>query len=173
MGRADMDLLWVANPVSPLLANGWLSKYNPIVKDQAKLYARYMDDILRTIKRELKEAKLAEINDYHPSLRFTMEEEKDGKLPVLDMLIIRDGMSLSSTWYSKLTDTGLLMNYHALAPRRYKGSVVAGFVYRIHRACSSWKNSVTVWRKPSASLKRTSTHLISMNPSLSKHYTRL
>ena len=99
-----------------------------------------MDDILRTIKRELKQAKLAKINDYHPSLRFTMEEEKDGKLPVLDMLIIRNGLSLSSTWYSKPTDTGLLMNYHALAPRRYKRSVVAGFVYRIHRACSSWKN---------------------------------
>ena len=47
------------------------------------------------------------INDYHPSLRFTMEEEKDGKLPVLDMLIIRDGVSLSSTWYSKPTSTGL------------------------------------------------------------------
>ena len=56
------------------------------------------------------------------------------------MLIIRDGESLSSTWYSKPTDTGLGMNYHALAPRRYKRSVAAGFVYRIHRACSSWKN---------------------------------
>ena len=69
-----------------------------------------------------------------------MEEEKDGKLPVLDMLIIRDGKSLSLTWYSKPTDTGLLMNYHALAPRPYKRSVAAGFVYRIHRSCSSWKN---------------------------------
>ena len=32
------------------------------------------------------------------------------------------------------------MNYHALAPKRYKRSVVSGFVYRIHRACSSWEN---------------------------------
>ena len=30
------------------------------------------------------------------------------------------------------------MNFHALAPKRYKRSVVSGFVYRIHRACSSW-----------------------------------
>ena len=58
-----------------------------------------------TIKRELKEAKLAE--NCHPSLCFMIEEEKDGKLPVLDMLIIRDGVSLSSTWYSKPTSTGL------------------------------------------------------------------
>ena len=111
-----------------------------MIKGDAKLYARYMDDILRSIKRAEVQQKLREINSYHPSLQFTIEEEEDGMLPVLDMLIIRNGTSLSSTWYSKPTDTGLLMNYHALAPRRYKRSVVAGFVYRIHRACSSWKN---------------------------------
>ena len=32
------------------------------------------------------------------------------------------------------------MNHHALSPRRYKQSVVAGFVHRIHRACSTWNN---------------------------------
>ena len=56
------------------------------------------------------------------------------------MRIMRDNHGkLSSTWYSKPTDTGLIMNFHALAPKKYKRSVVAGFVYRIHRACSSWK----------------------------------
>ena len=47
---------------------------------------------------------------------------------------------LSSTWYNKPTDTGLIMNYHSLAPKRYKRSVVSGFVYRIYRACSNWNN---------------------------------
>ena len=47
---------------------------------------------------------------------------------------------LSSTWYNKPTDTGLIMNYHALAPKRYKRSVVSGFVYRIYFACSSWEH---------------------------------
>ena len=32
------------------------------------------------------------------------------------------------------------MNFHALAPKRYKRSVVSGFVYRIHRACSEWRH---------------------------------
>ena len=31
------------------------------------------------------------------------------------------------------------MNYHALAPKRYKRSVVSGFIHRIYRACSTWK----------------------------------
>ena len=48
--------------------------------------------------------------------------------------------NLSSTWYNKPTDTGLILNYHALAPRRYKQSVVSGFVHRIARACSTWEH---------------------------------
>ena len=32
------------------------------------------------------------------------------------------------------------MNFHALAPTRYKRSVVCGFVHRIYRACSTWEN---------------------------------
>ena len=59
---------------------------------------------------------------------------------MLDMLVCHDGSSLHSTWYNKPTDTGLIMNYHALAPKVYKKSVVAGFVHRIYRACSTWKN---------------------------------
>ena len=30
------------------------------------------------------------------------------------------------------------MNFHSLAPTKYKRSVVSGFVHRIYRACSSW-----------------------------------
>ena len=55
------------------------------------------------------------------------------------MKIKNDNGNLSSTWYTKPTDTGLILNYHALAPRRYKKAVVAGFVYRIHRSCSTWR----------------------------------
>ena len=32
------------------------------------------------------------------------------------------------------------MNFHAMAPKKYKRSVVAGMVHRIYRSCSSWAN---------------------------------
>lgn len=46
------------------------------------------------------------------------------------------------------------MNYHALAPKRYKRSVVAGFIYRIYRACSSWDNFHTSLEKAKRILER-------------------
>lgn len=45
---------------------------------------------------------------------------------------------MESTWYSKKTDTGLVIKVHALAPDRYKRSLVSEIVQRIIRACSTW-----------------------------------
>ena len=39
------------------------------------------------------------------------------------------------------------MNFHALAPLKYKRSVVSGFVHRIFRACSTWENFHTSLEK--------------------------
>ena len=63
----------------------------------------------------------------------------DSLIPFLDMKIRRDNGKLTSEWFTKSTDTGLTMNYHALALSRYKQSVVPGLVHRIHKACSTWK----------------------------------
>ena len=136
----QMDGLAMGAKPAPPLANIWLSKFEPIIKDSAKLFERYMDDIIREIKAAEVQAKLAEINQFHPKLKFTIEMEENGKIPFLDMEINHVGNRLSSTWYVKPTDTGLIMNYHAVVPKRYKKSVVQSFVHRIHRCCSSWEN---------------------------------
>ena len=83
-----------------------------------------MDDILRTIKENLIENKLSEINSSHPNLKFTLEVEKTGELPFLDICIEHHQSMLSSTWYCKPTDIGLILNFHAMAPKRYKRSVI-------------------------------------------------
>ena len=44
----------------------------------------------------------------------------------------------STTNKLMFSDIGFIMNFHSLAPRKYKTSVISGFVHRIYRACSSW-----------------------------------
>jgi len=73
-------------------------------------------------------------------IRITLDKGKDDRLPSLDMSILHHENKLSSTWYVKPSDTGLIMNFHSVAPMQYKRSVVSGFVHRILRACSSWEN---------------------------------
>ena len=113
------DGLAMGSAPAPHLANGWLSQYEETIKGESKIYFRYMDNILKEEKREKIDQKLDEINSLHTNLKFTIEREKDGELPVLDMKILHDHTTghLESTWYSKPTDTGLIMDYHALAPK--------------------------------------------------------
>ena len=134
------DGLAMGSPPAPHLANGWMSQFDQTIQGDAKLYTRYMDDILRDIARQQSDATLVEINDLHSSLNLTREKEKDGQLPFLDMDVMNKDGRLSSKWYTKPTNTGLIMNFHSLAPKRYKISVVSGFVHRIFRSCSTWKN---------------------------------
>ena len=75
-------------------------------------------------------------------------------MPMLDMSILNENGNLSSTWYSKPSATGLIMNYHALAPKKYKRAVVSGFVHRIYRACSDWKNFHDSLEKAKVILKK-------------------
>ena len=136
----QIDGLAMGSPPAPHLANGWLSQYDDTIKGDSKLFSRYMDDILQEIKTSQINDRLAAINALHEKLAFTIKRQVEGRIPFLDMLIMNDQGRLSSGWYNKPTDTGLILNYHALAPRRYKRSVVSGFVHRIMRACSTWQN---------------------------------
>ena len=136
----QVDGLAMGSPPAPHLANAWMSQFDSAIRGNSKLYSRYMDDIFCDKKRQNIAQNLNEANKLHPALGLTMEREHDGSLPMLDMEIRNDNGHLSSTWYSKPSSTGLLMNYHALAPKRYKRSVVSGMVHRIYRSCSNWKN---------------------------------
>ena len=135
----QIDGLAMGSPPTSHLESGWMSIFDPIIQGSAHLFTRYMDDILMEIKRVEIDSKLAEINNLHANLSFTIEKENEDTLPFLAMQLIHKDSQVSSTWYSKPTDTGLILNFHALAPKRYKHSVVSGFVHRIHRACSNWK----------------------------------
>ena len=104
----------------------------PPINALATALFRYVDDIVRDIKRHSIEDKVLEINELHPSLKFADECETNSSIAFLDMMICRSEGEVTSTWHTKPTDTGLTINYHALAPQKYKRSAICGLVHRIH-----------------------------------------
>ena len=90
------------SPSSPMIANGWLSKFGQRIKGDAVLHGHY---ILRNINHRDGETKLKEINSYHSSLKFTIQSEMDQSLPFLDMKLLGEEQKLSSTWYTCLLYT--------------------------------------------------------------------
>ena len=45
----QIDGLAMGSPPAPHLANGWMSKHDPQIKNDSSLYERYMDDIIEKI----------------------------------------------------------------------------------------------------------------------------
>ena len=45
---------------------------------------------------------------------------------------------LTSRWYRKSTDTGVLLNFHSLGPDLYKRFLIAGMIHRIFMTTSNW-----------------------------------
>ena len=118
----QIDGLAMGSPPAPHLANGWMSQFDNVIKGVSPMCHRYNDDILCVIHKKDIAEKTDHINDLHPSLKFTIERENelDHSIPFLDMKIYNNNGTLCSTWYTKPTDTGLIMNFHSLAPKKYK-----------------------------------------------------
>ena len=54
----QIDGLAMGSAPAPFLANGWLNQFDNAIKDNAQIYFRYMDDVLRDIKETDVEKKL-------------------------------------------------------------------------------------------------------------------
>ena len=53
-----------------------LARFEPALRGPAKLYERYMNDIIREIDESIAVQELEEINSLHPYLTFTKETEQ-------------------------------------------------------------------------------------------------
>lgn len=56
-----------------------------------RLWIRYVDDIFAIISQEELDTMLKELNKEHKNIQFTVEVEKDGCLPFLDIHIDGEG----------------------------------------------------------------------------------
>ena len=119
----QIDGVALGSPLGPLFANifmsfhekTWLHNCPSLFKPL--LYRRYVDDCFLLFK-SLNHVPL--FLDYrnrqHPSISFTSELEKDGKLPFLDVEIFRSSGKFSTSVYRKPTFTGLFTNFHSAFP---------------------------------------------------------
>ena len=105
---------------------------------KARVFSRYVDDILRSAKPENITGILERVNKLHQNLEFTIERQEIGSLPFLDMRVKQSGADVDTTWYRKPTDTGLTLSFRALPPMRYKKNIVQGTVHCVFNASSNW-----------------------------------
>ena len=132
------DGVAMGSPLGPVLANlfmsikekEWLNSCNspPI------FYKRYVDDIFCLMKDESDaNSFLTYLNGCHPNIKFTIEHEKDKKLPFLDILISSKNGSFETSVYRKDTFSGLFMNFKSFLPKTYKLGLISTLIDRVFK----------------------------------------
>ena len=95
------------------------SSYEP------RIWKRHVDDTFTILDRENVDDFLQHLNNQQPSIRFTMETEKDNKLAFLDTAVLRepDGR-LTTSVYRKPTRTDQYLAYDSHQPQSVKRGIV-------------------------------------------------
>ena len=100
---------------------------------------RYVDDTLTNLKKDEKTAFLDHLNQQNPSIQFTIEPEKNGKIAFLDCLITRSGNTVQTSVYRKPTSTDRLLDNSSYHPASHKSATIKTLIKRARVICSSNK----------------------------------
>ena len=73
-------------------------------------------------------------------MKFSFEEEKNGKLSFLDVEVPREGNKFPTTVCRKPTFSGVYMRFDSFLPNTYKFSMIYTLVFRYFSICSNWTN---------------------------------
>ncbi len=98
---------------------------------------RYVDDTLTSLKKDEKTAFLDHLKQQNPSIHFTTEPEKNGKIAFLDCLITRSGNTVQTSVYRKPTSTERLLDNSSYHPASRESAAIKTLVKRAHVICSS------------------------------------
>ena len=132
-------------PLRPTLANDFLVHFEKSCLQnfpsyfKPHHYRRYADDIfvLFTSPKHL-EAFSNFLNGQHANTSFTIEREKQNRMSFLDIEIIHEDKTFTTSVYCKPTFSGVYTHFDSFLPSTYKFGTVYTLVYRCLRICSSW-----------------------------------
>ncbi|XP_072022387.1 uncharacterized protein [Amphiura filiformis] len=116
---------FILSTTSPLAANIYMEYLEQAaimtapIECKPKFWKRYVDDILEVVAKDAVKPLTDHLNqvDDTQSIKFTFEEEVDGKIPFLDTLIVRrENGSVKLLVYRKATHTNQYLNFKSHHP---------------------------------------------------------
>lgn len=104
-------------------------------------FYRYVDDCMARMHegRDQAEQFLTHINDMEPEIKFTMETEENGVLPLLDLKVerSREDHQLEFDVHYKKTNTNIQVKAKSNHPDHCKKAIIKGYADRNRNLCSA------------------------------------
>ena len=131
----QLDGVAMGSPVSPVVSDIFMEDFeDKALSDGSicpRLWKRFVDDVLAVVKRDKGSPLLDHLNEQHPNIKFTMEEEEEGSLPFMDVRFTRTANGkLHRQVYQKPTHTNRYVQYDSHQPDSVKSGMIAGLVNR-------------------------------------------
>ena len=137
----------MGSPLGPTIANifmcsfeeTWLEQCPPEFKPSR--YYRYLDDTFLLFK-EVHHSQLFfdYLNQKHPNIKFTKENENNGALPFLDVHVRRSRDGFSTSVYRKPTFSGLGTSFFSYCSKKFKINSIHTLIHRAHNISSSLRS---------------------------------
>ena len=103
-----------------------------------RIWKRYVDDTFTALPKTLITPFLVHLNGIEPSIKFTVEEERDRQLAFLDVLLRReDDGTISTSVHCKATHTNQYLSFGSHHPTAHKVAVVRTLMTRAENLSSS------------------------------------
>ncbi|BHF72488.1 hypothetical protein SprV_0401555400 [Sparganum proliferum] len=117
----------MGSPISGLIAEAVLQRLESLVfrHHRPKFWARYVDDTFVVIERDQVLTFKEHLHAVFPGVEFTMKEEENNHLAILDVLVCRkDCGGLKTKMFSKATNTTQILDFNSNHPIGLKRSCV-------------------------------------------------
>lgn len=127
----------MGSPLSPVIANYYMENFEAnflkTTNQKPSKWFRYVDDtfVIWPHGKPNLDVFLQQLNSQHPNIRFTMEIENDGKLPFLDVMVMKtETGALERTVYRKPTHTDRYLNAYSNHHPAQKRTVIKSLMNR-------------------------------------------
>ena len=79
------------------------------------------------------------MKSFHKNIKFTCEEEVDGKIPFLDTLLVRNNHYIDTTVYTKKANTNVCLNWNSFGLNSWIWGTLRTIATRTFKICSTDK----------------------------------
>ena len=143
----QIDGVGMGLPLGPSFANVFMCFYEKIWLHDCPydfkpiLYRRYVDDTF-LLFRDPSHVNLflQYVNNKHPNIKFTCENEINGTISFLDIKISRLDNKFTTSVYRKSSFTGLGMNFFSFCTPQFKINSIRTLIFRAFNICSNFQN---------------------------------
>lgn len=131
----------MGSPLSPVVANLYMEMFEEKALRSAtlrpRMWVRYVDDTFAIWPHGTEELNRFHdhLNDQHPAIQFTREEEADKRIPFLDTLVEQTGSVIKTSVYRKPTNTDHYIHYSSHHQRRVLRGTLCSMRDRAHNLC--------------------------------------